>query len=164
VATDAPAYQRRAELAGQARRPETWRQVQGYVSKSFPKAGIAFADVHRAVACAATGDSTGLEQLVGELRERLAAGKLPAGLVVATLAAAFGAYARNDWDAALALFEQALPETVRIGGSRAQRDLVEHTLVAAYLKAGRADAARRMIARRIGRRPAVNVAGFDART
>jgi hypothetical protein len=92
----------------------------------------------------------------------LAAGKLPAGEVVATLADAFGAFARSDWDNAVALFEQALPQTVRIGGSRAQRDLVEHTLVAAYLRAGRADDARQMTARRIERKPTVNVAGFGA--
>jgi tetratricopeptide (TPR) repeat protein len=162
VASDAPAFLWRSELAGQARRPELWRDVRDYATESFPKAGIAFADVHRAVACAATGDSAGLERLVDELRERLAAGKLPAGPVVATLAEAFGAYARCDWDNAIRLFEQALPATVRIGGSRAQRDLVECTMVAAYLKAGRADDARRMIARRIERRPAVNVTGFGA--
>ena len=162
VATDAPAFLWRSELAGQTQRPDLWRDAHGFVGGSFPKAGIVFADVHRAVACAATGDSGGLELLVGELRERLAAGKLPAGEVAVTLAEAFGAFARSEWNAAVALFEQALPETVRIGGSRAQRDLVEHTLISAYLRAGRADDARQMIARRIGRRPVVNVAGFGA--
>lgn len=163
VATDSPAFLWRSELTGEPRRPDLWREVHDFAGKSFPKARVAFADVHRAVACAATGDSAGLERLVGELRECLAAGTLPAGPVVATLAAAFGAFARADWDDAIALFERALPETARIGGSRAQRDLVEHTMVAAYLKAGRAADARRMIARRIERRPAVNVAGFGAR-
>jgi tetratricopeptide (TPR) repeat protein len=161
VATDAPAFLWRSELAGQPRRPELWRDVHQFVGKSFPRAGLAFADVHRAVACAATGDAAGLEQLIGEIRERLAAGKQPAGQVVATLAEAFGAFARSDWNGAISLFEQALPETVRIGGSRAQRDLVAYTMVAAYLRAGRADDARQMIERRIERRPAVNVAGFS---
>ena len=162
MATDAPAFLWRYELAGQPRRPDLWRDVHQFVGKSFPKAGLAFADVHRAVACAATGDAAGLEQLIGEIRERLAAGKQPAGQVVATLAEAFGAFARSDWNGAISLFEQALPETVRIGGSRAQRDLVAYTMVAAYLRAGRADDARQMIERRIERRPAVNVAGFSA--
>jgi hypothetical protein len=161
VATDATAFLFRSELAGLARRPEVWRDVHQFVGKSFPKAGLAFADVHRAVACAATGDATGLELLIGELRERLAAGKLPAGQVVATLAEAFSAFAEGNWTGAISLFEQALPETVRIGGSRAQRDLVEYTMVAAYLRAGKPDDARRMIAGRFARRPAVNVAGFD---
>ena len=162
VATDATAFLWRCELTGQPRPPELWREVHEFAGKSFPKARLAFADVHRAVACAATGDSTEIERWVSELRECVAAGKQPAGLVVATLAEAFGAYARSDWDGAITLFERALPETVRIGGSRAQRDLVEHTMVAAYLKAGRAADARQMIARRIERKPSVNVAGFGA--
>jgi hypothetical protein len=37
---------------------------------------------------------------------------------------------------------------VRIGGSRAQRDLVERTLADAYRKAGREDDARSLLARR----------------
>lgn len=160
VATDAPAFLWRSELAGEARRPDLWRDVRQFVGDSFPKTGLAFTDVHRAVACAATADAAGLERLVGEMRERIAAGKQPAGQVVATLAEAFGAFAVSDWNGAISLFEQALAETVRIGGSRAQRDLVTHTLVAAYLRAGRADDARQMIVRRIERRPAVNVAGF----
>lgn len=160
VASDAPAFLWRSELAGEPRRPELWREVHDYAGKSFPKARIAFADVHRAVACAATGDSAALKRLVGEIRECLADGKLPAGPVVTTLAEAFGTFARGDWDGAIKLFERALPETVRIGGSRAQRDLVEYTLVAAYLKAGRADDARHMIAGQIERSPTINVAGL----
>jgi len=57
------------------------------------------------------------------------------------LAQAFRAFAGRDWNGAITLFEQALPETVRIGGSRAQRDLVAYTMAAAYLRAGRADEA-----------------------
>jgi hypothetical protein len=118
--------------------------------------------VHVAVACVADGDFAALERLVGELRERLAAGRIPAGGVVPTIVEGFGAYARGDWNGAIRHFEAALPETVRIGGSRAQRDLVEHTLIAAYLKAGRPDDARKLIAGRTDRRAQVGVAGFVA--
>jgi len=41
----------------------------------------------------------------------------------------------------------------------AQRDLYEHPLLAAYLRAGRAADARALLARRIDRRPSVPVAG-----
>jgi hypothetical protein len=130
------------------------------VDRSFPRARIAFADVHRAVACAATGDRAALDQLTRELREGMETGTLPAGPVAETLAEAFGAFAESDWGRAITLFERALPETVRIGGSRAQRDLVGHTLVAAYLRAGRAGDAHKLIARRVARRAAVDVKGF----
>ncbi len=160
VASDAPAFLWRSELAGQPRQPALWREVHDYARQSFPKARIAFADVHRAVACAATGDASGLEQLVSDLRASLADGKLPAGPVVPTLVEAYGAFAKSDWDGAINLFERALPETVRIGGSRAQRDLVEHTLAAAYLKAGNADKSRQMIARRVASKATGNVLRF----
>ena len=50
--------------------------------------------------------------------------------------------------------------TVRIGGSRAQRDLIENTLIAAHLKTGRAADARALVERHADRRPAVPVAGL----
>jgi tetratricopeptide (TPR) repeat protein len=161
IATDAPAFLWRAELAGEPRRPAFWGEVREYADRSFPHARIAFADIHRAVACAVTGDRAALEQLIRELRDGMETGILPAGPVTETLVEAFGAFGEGDWGRAITLFERALPETVRIGGSRAQRDLVWHTLVAAYLKAGRAAAARELIAARLGRRAVVDVEGFE---
>jgi hypothetical protein len=162
VATDAPAFLWRCELAGEPRMRGLWQEVKEYALRAFPKAGVPFADVHTAVACVANDDFANLDRLAAELRERLAAGKLAPGGVVPALADAFAAYAKGDWGSAIARFEQALPETVRIGGSRAQRDLVELTLLAAYLKAGRPEAARALIARRVDRHPPVSVAGFAA--
>ena len=79
-----------------------------------------------------------------------------------TIAAGFAAYANSQWDEAIRLLEEALPETVRIGGSRAQRELVDHTLIAAYLKAGRPADAHRVVEQHIERRATVAVAGFAA--
>ena len=62
--------------------------------------------------------------------------------------------------AAIATLEPALAETVRIGGSRAQRDIIENTLLAAYLKDGRGTDARRLVAAHTDRRPSVPVAGL----
>jgi len=156
--TDAVAFLWRSELAGQPRRADLWEQVYAYATQSFPKPGIAFVDVHVALVSAATGRR--VDALVRELQAREAAGRLPAGRVVYRLGEGFEAFLRNDWNAAIAILEDALPETVRIGGSRAQRDLVEYTLLAAYLRDGRADAARALVARRADRHPSVPVAGF----
>jgi tetratricopeptide (TPR) repeat protein len=164
VVTDSASFLWRAELAGGARRPELWREVHDFALRSFPKAGVPFADAHTALACVADGDQAGLDQLVGQIQDRIAAGRYPPGTVVPTIADGFAAYAKGDWDGAIRLLERALPETVRIGGSRAQRDLVEHTLFAAQIKAGRAKEARVLIARRTDRRATVMVAGFAATT
>jgi tetratricopeptide (TPR) repeat protein len=156
--TDTVAFLWRAELAGQARRTGFWTRVLQYTNESFPKTGISFVDVHAAIARVVNGE--GVARLVQELRDRESAGKLPAGNVVYRIAEGYEAFARSDWSGAIRIFEAALPETVRIGGSRAQRDLVEYTLLAAYLRDGRADHAKGLIARRAERRPAVPVAGF----
>lgn len=160
VVSDSAAFLWRCELSGQARRPELWQQVNRYALECFPKAGVPFADVHTVLACVATGDHGALEKLIDEMRARLEAGKLAPGPVVPLLAEAFSAYANERWEVAVRKLEEALPETVRIGGSRAQRDLVEMTLIAAYLKTGRAEDARKLVARRETRRAAVCVAGY----
>jgi tetratricopeptide (TPR) repeat protein len=160
VATDAPAFLWRAELAGHARRPAMWKDVHDYARKSFPKAGVAFVDMHRALAHVAAGDSDGIAAIVSELDQRVAAGRSPAGDVVPRLATGLAAYERADWPAAIAALEPALAETVRIGGSRAQRDVIENTLLAAYLKAGRDAEARKLVAAHTDRRPSVPVAGL----
>jgi len=137
VATDAPSFLWRAELAGEAHHSGLWSEARDYAVQNFPKAGVPFADVHVALACAATGDAERLERIVKEMREREAAGKLPPGPVVPMLAEAFAAYARSEWSRAIELLEAALPETVRIGGSRAQRDIVGLTLRAACVQSDR---------------------------
>jgi Tfp pilus assembly protein PilF len=131
VFTDAAAFLWRAELTGRTREPELWHEVKRYGDQSFPAAGLAFADVHRALAYAATGDEIALETMLGELHEREQAGKLLAGSIVPHLAAAFDAFARKDYAKAVSLIEPHMAEHERIGGSRAQRRLVELTLAAA---------------------------------
>lgn len=149
VATDSASFLWRAELTGQARRADLWREVHEYTRRSFPKAGIAFVDVHAALSCVANGDTAGLGKLADELRARVSAGRLPAGSVVPQLAEGLGAYGAGQWDRAAELLGKALPQTVRIGGSRAQRDLVVKTLAAAYLKAGRGAEAQAVLAQRV---------------
>jgi tetratricopeptide (TPR) repeat protein len=160
VATDAPAFLWRAELAGHGREASLWNEVHSYGQKSFPKPGIAFVDVHRALAAVAAGERDALSAYVGELEQRAASGRSPAGDVVPRLANGLAAYGDGDWAKAIALLEPALAETVRIGGSRAQRDLIENTLLAAYLKAGRDADARKLVASHADRRPSVPVAGL----
>ena len=160
VATDAPAFLWRSELAGQKRNPTLWQQLNDYVARSFPKPGVAFVEVHRVLAAVAAGDRAGLEAYAAELEERVAAGKAPSGDIVPRIARGLAAYGAGDWSKAIAELEAALPAIVRIGGSRAQRDVVENTLIAACLKAGRSADAYERIKAHADRRPSVPVAGL----
>jgi len=141
--SDSASFLWRSQLAGQRTEPSDWQAVRDYALKEFPKAGVTFADVHSAVAFAAAGDTASLQALIGQLREREKAGKLAAGPIVHALGEAFGAFAAKDWGSAIKHIEPVFTEHERIGGSRAQRDLIDGTLIAALAMAGRrADADR----------------------
>jgi tetratricopeptide (TPR) repeat protein len=145
--SDSASFLWRSRLAGQRNEPSHWQAVRDYALKEFPKAGVTFADVHAALAFAAAGDTASLQKLIGQLRERVAAGKLAAGAIVPALAEAFGAFAGEDWSSAIKRIEPVFAEHERIGGSRAQRDLIDCTLIAALAKAGRRDEATRLAIR-----------------
>ena len=58
---------------------------------------------------------------------------------------------RGDFFAAIEVLAPLVAENERIGGSRAQHDLIEFTLLKAYLEADRAEEAQRLLdARRPG--------------
>ena len=65
-----------------------------------------------------------------------------------TVARAFAAFQRGDHATAIDLIVPMLPERERMGGSRAQVDLVEATLLRAYLGSGRGAEAQRLLADR----------------
>ena len=149
----------RRELAGAPRRAEAWSAVAEHARASFPAIGISFADVHCAVALAAAGDAEGLVRWVALLREGVAQGRVPAGEVVPAVAEAMLAFAEHRYEDVIRGLAPLVDQLVRVGGSWAQRDLFEHTLLAAYLRAGRVGDARALLARRVDRQPSVPVAG-----
>jgi hypothetical protein len=74
--------------------------------------------------------------------------------VVADVAEGMAAYARGDYGEAIRLIEPVFEEIVRVGGSRAQRDVFEQTLLSSYLRAGREDEAKALLRTRLEGRPA----------
>ena len=146
VLTDVASWLWRAELHGQPRRDDDWRAVAGFSAERFAQAGVAFADVHAAMAFLRTGDQAVFERLRAEL-ERLG-GERPASAIAARIAAGFAASARGDWALAAAHLGEARVEAVRVGGSRAQRELVDRSMLDALNNAGLVDEAAALIAAR----------------
>jgi tetratricopeptide (TPR) repeat protein len=145
--TDGASFLFRAEMAGSPRDPELWRELSAYATQWFPSPGVAFADVHGALAHAFAGNADALAKVID-------GAKGPAADIVAPIARAFRAFAREDWATAAADLEAVLAAHERIGGSRAQRDLVEYALAVSLLRAGRIEEARRLLAtRRLASRP-----------
>jgi stage V sporulation protein SpoVS len=156
---DSAALLWRRELAGAPGRPDAWRAVAQHARAAFPAIGISFVDVHCAAAMAADGDAEGLARRVELLREGVRRGRVPAGEVVPVVAEAMGAFAQGRHEDTIRALAPVVEQLVRVGGSRAQRDLFEHTLLAAYLRTGRTADARALLARRTDRQPSVPVAG-----
>ena len=150
---DAASFLWRCQLWGTGPAPLPWPDVREFARRAFPKPSMAFADEHLVMALAAAGDADGVAARVAELRVMDKEGRQPAGRVAGDVAEAMAAYARGDWDGAIALLAPVLAELVRVGGSRAQRDVFEQTLLSAYLRAGRDDEAARMLRRRLAGRP-----------
>jgi tetratricopeptide (TPR) repeat protein len=142
---DAVSFLWRWELAGHPRDAEAWRMTHEFANGAFPRAGVAFSDMHIALAQAVAGNHAALEARTREMDELARKGRYPSGPFIPAVTRAFAAFERRDFSAAIDALEPIAGELERIGGSRAQLDLVEFTLLKAYLGAGRPDDARRML-------------------
>lgn len=139
--TDTAAIYYRAEMAGINVPPERWLALSDFAAQFFPNPGLAFVDVHAALAHAMAGNKEALDKIRTEA-------KGPARDLVSLLAEAFGALARQEWSQATTFLSKAMVDHERIGGSRAQRDLLEYALLSALLKQGQTGPAQLLLATR----------------
>ena len=146
--SDSSSFLWRSELAGHPRDPARWAKLLEYAREKIPHPGFSLADWHVALALAASGEDAALEDWVEGIEELVKAGRYPSGATIPTVARAFAAFQRGDHATAIDLIVPMLPDRERMGGSRAQIDLVEATLLRAYLNAGRVAEARHLIADR----------------
>src|SRR5207249_2834251 len=78
-----------------------WDEVRELAGRAAPKAGLAFADAHVALAYAAANDETAFGRLVDGLRELEGKGHPIAGSVVLPLVNGIAAFARGDYEGAI---------------------------------------------------------------
>jgi hypothetical protein len=109
-----------------------------------------FAAWHVAVALGAGRDTAGLARL-GRYAASGPGRIFPA--VVAPLVAGMQAYVEGRYDAASTLLMAVRPNAVALGGSSAQQEVIEDTLLDALLAAGRLAQARSLLEHRLDRRP-----------
>ena len=132
---------------------DEWAEVVAHAQRHFPRASLAFADLHAALAEAATGDEAGVQRRVAGLQSLDRDGRLPPGEVAPALAAGAAALCRGDNAEAARMLEAALVDLPRIGGSHAQREVFEDSLIIAYLRSGQSTKAAPLLRSRLGRRP-----------
>jgi len=162
IVTDGASLLWRVRAYGHAVPDALWRDAAAYAAPKFPNAGFAFADVHMALLAAATGDRAAVEQRAAALDALVQVGKLPAGGVVPAICRAALAFAEGDYAACARLLEPVATEVVRIGGSGAQREVIEDTLLVALMKSGATAKARALLDRRLHRRPSPRDAAWRA--
>lgn len=141
VLTDTASILFRAEIAGESVSAERWQHVSAYAQRFFPKCGNAFIDMHAALSHAMAGEAEPLREIVEN-----PAG--PAADLVPDVALACREIAAQNWTRAAHHLTRCMADHARIGGSRAQRDLLEHALLTCFLKQDRGDEARNLLALR----------------
>jgi len=132
---------------------QAWAEVAAHARRHFPHASLAFADLHAALAEAATGDLDSLQMRIAGLRSLARDGRLPPGEVAPAPCAAAAALGRGDNTDAAHLLEVALVDLPRIGGSHAQREIFEDSLIVAHLRSEQPAKAAALLRSRLSRRP-----------
>lgn len=151
VVTDGASFLWRLRAYGHAVPQALWEEAAAYADRAFPKGGNAFVEVHLAILAAAMGD-----------RIRAEADATVAGPVVPAIHRALLAFADGDYRTCAHMLEPMAAEVVRIGGSHAQREVIEDTLLIALLRSGEAAKARALLDDRLHRRPSHRDSGWRA--
>src|ERR1700730_10020075 len=163
VLADSASFLWRWRLYGAAPAPgQEWAEVAAHARQHFPRASLAFADLHAALAEAAIGDEDGVRGRIAGLESLARDGRLPPGEAAAALCAGTAVLGRGDSVEAARLLEAALDDLPRIGGSHAQREVVEDSLIVAFLGSGRSGKAGRGVRLRLGGRASARDAGWLA--
>lgn len=160
--TDGVGFLWRSELAGHPRDPTAWRSLYEFAKSALPRPGSSLADLHVIVAEAVV-DGAGLPDGRASQIEALSReARYPSGNHLSTLAPGFAAFERGDFNTAIGVLAPLVGNSERIGGSRAQHDLIEFTLLRSYIAASRLDEGREFL---VGRRPCasgISVQGIAA--
>jgi tetratricopeptide (TPR) repeat protein len=117
---------------------------------------LVFTDIHAAMAELSSGQEALAERRLAAMRETAASSLEAAGLyrtVGIPTVEALTAFHRKDYNAAVELLLPVRCDLWQIGGSHAQRDVINWTLTEAALRAGQRDVALSLAHERLAARP-----------
>jgi tetratricopeptide (TPR) repeat protein len=160
--SDGAAFLWRSELAGYPRDTAAWRAMHDYARTALPRPGSGLADLHVILAQAVMGDGDALDVRANQIEDLARDGRYPSGSYLPALSRGFAAFERRNFSAAIDALAPLAGQSERIGGSRAQHDLIEFTLLKAYLEADRPEDARRLLSSRRPGASGVPVEGVAA--
>ena len=160
--TDSASLLWRLELNGCGWDGMPWSDVCTVARRITARPGMAFNDMHAALAFAATGDDEALAALNDGLRALEAKGNPLAGELMLPLVQGIGAFGHGDYQGCARLLEPLLDRVIGVGGSNAQREVVQDTVLEAYLRAEDYDRAEALLRQRLDRRPSARDARWLA--
>jgi hypothetical protein len=135
---------------------DRWHSVADRWQPMADAGHYAFNDVHATLAFTTT-DRSAAQEAVRQAQARVLAQDADNAAftreVGAPVTQAIEAFGRGDFAASATLLRDVRPHAHRFGGSHAQRDLVDLTLIEAALRGGDGPLARGLAAERLARRP-----------
>ena len=152
---DAASLMWRLQVYSGAAPGKPWHEVRDMALPAADGPGAAFRDCHAALAFAGAGDAEATQRLVARLKTQGDQGDDLSREMTLPIALGAAAFVAGDYAAAADLMEPTYPMLARIGGSHAQREVFEDTLLETYIRAGRYDAAKDMLDERLSRRSSV---------
>ena len=111
----------------QGRSAQSWSQASQFAAARFPNGGNVFAELHLAMLAAGTRDAAALQACSVRLQGLADAGHAGA-LVALRWADGLACWVMGDNAAATQKIASCLPEAARLGGSHAQRTVIDRTL------------------------------------
>lgn len=129
-----------------------WEELIELAAPAAANPGPPFRDAHAALAFTAAGDDASFAKLVCGLQVMADKGDSCAKEATLPLVMGVRAFGNGDYLEAARLMGPVHHQLTRIGGSHAQRQVFEDTLLEAYLRAEQFDQATALLRERLGRR------------
>ena len=153
VVSDTVSLLWRLQAYGHAVPSGLWEDVEKYAEARFPKPGVAFVEAHMSLLAAALGNDAAVAARIEANTRRITDGTLAAGHIVPLIGRAAIAFANADYAECARLLDPAMKDVARIGGSGAQRQIIEDMLLLALMRSGESRKARDLLDLRLHRRP-----------
>ena len=144
--------------------PGPWDEVLEIARPAAEKPGPAFRDAHAALAFAAGGYDEEMGKLIAGLGTMAEDGNALSSEVMLPLAKGVEAFAHGEYQDAADNLDGLVDQLPRIGGSHAQREVFEDTILESYIRAGRFDQAQELLNTRLKRRTSVRDEVWMGRT
>lgn len=152
VVTDSASLLWRLQAYGHDVPRRLWDEAASSAAGSFPRTGNSFVDIHMALLSAATENSVEFDLRMNDLILLLEAENLRAGPVVPAICRGLQAFATGDARRCAEILEPFAGEFARIGGSHAQRELIDDALILSLIRSGATEKARSRLDQRLHRR------------